>query len=86
MRSSPLSATMNCCCAPLRRSGGLCMRYLKIVRKDDRLLGIFGINAAFDPGVMWELILRRIDLGPVRERFLRAPQETARALMSRTWR
>lgn len=62
------------------------MRYRKIVLKDDQLLGIFGINAAFDPGVMWELILRRIDLGPVRERFLRAPQETARALMSRTWR
>ena len=38
-------------------------RYLKIVLKDNRLLGIFGINAAFDPGVMWELILRRIDLG-----------------------
>ena len=26
-------------------------------------LGIFGIGVAFDPGVMWELILRRIDLG-----------------------
>ena len=62
------------------------MTYLKIVLKNDRLLGIFGINAAFDPGVMWELILRRIDLGPVRERFVRAPQATARALMSRTWR
>jgi phenylglyoxylate dehydrogenase epsilon subunit len=62
------------------------MRYLKIVLKDDRLLGIFGINAAFDPGVMWELILRRVDLAPVRERFLRAPQDTARVLMSRTWR
>jgi phenylglyoxylate dehydrogenase epsilon subunit len=62
------------------------MRYLKIVLKDDRLLGVFGINAAFDPGVMWELILRRTDLGPVRERFLRAPQDAARVLMSRTWR
>jgi phenylglyoxylate dehydrogenase epsilon subunit len=61
-------------------------RYLKIVLKDDRLLGIFGINAAFDAGVMWELILRRIDLRPVRERFLAAPQDTARVLMSRTWR
>jgi phenylglyoxylate dehydrogenase epsilon subunit len=61
-------------------------RYLKIVLQDDRLLGIFGINAAFDPGVMWELILRRIDLGPVRDRFLAAPQDTARVLMSRTWR
>lgn len=61
-------------------------RYLKIVLADNRLLGIFGIGVAFDPGVMWELILRRIDLAPVRERFLAAPQDAARVLMSRTWR
>ena len=61
-------------------------RYLKIVLADNRLLGIFGIGVPFDPGVMWELILRRSDLGPVRERFLRSPQDAARVLMSRTWR
>jgi phenylglyoxylate dehydrogenase epsilon subunit len=61
-------------------------RYLKIVLADNRLLGIFGIGVAFDPGVMWELILRRIDLSQVRERFLRSPQDAARVLMSRTWR
>ncbi len=36
--------------------------YLKIVMQDNRLTGIFGINVPFDPGVMWEIILRRIDL------------------------
>ncbi len=61
-------------------------RYLKIVMKDNRLTGIFGINVPFDPGVMWEIILRRIDLGPVREAFIAEPQKTARAIMSRTWR
>jgi phenylglyoxylate dehydrogenase epsilon subunit len=61
-------------------------RYLKIVLADNRLVGIFGIGVAFDPGVMWELILRRIDLAPVRERFLREPRDAARVLMSRTWR
>lgn len=61
-------------------------RYLKIVMQDNRLTGIFGINVAFDPGVMWELILRRIDLSQVREKFLADPQRTARLLMSRTWR
>jgi phenylglyoxylate dehydrogenase epsilon subunit len=61
-------------------------RYLKIVLDGNRLLGIFGINVAFDPGVMWELILRRIDLTRVRERFLHAPQEAARVVMSQTWR
>ncbi|HJW57803.1 MAG TPA: FAD-dependent oxidoreductase [Burkholderiaceae bacterium] len=61
-------------------------RYLKIVMKDDRLTGIFGINAAFDPGVMWQLILRRTDLAPLRDQFLADPQRTARVLMSKTWR
>jgi len=61
-------------------------RYLKIVMQDGRLTGIFGINVAFDPGVMWELILRRIELTEVREKFIADPQRTARLLMSRTWR
>ena len=61
-------------------------RYLKIVMQDNRLTGIFGINVAFDPGVMWELILRRIDLSSVCKKFLADPQRTARLLMSRTWR
>ncbi len=61
-------------------------RYLKIVLKDRRLAGIFGVNSAFDPGIMWELILRGIDLGDEKLAFLRAPQQTARALMSKNWR
>jgi len=61
-------------------------RYLKIILHEGRLHGIFGINEPFDAGVMWELILRRVDLGPVREQFLEQPQDTARALMSRLWR
>ena len=61
-------------------------RYLKIVLKDRRLAGIFGVNAAFDPGIMWELILRAIDLGEEKLACLRSPQDTARALMSKNWR
>jgi phenylglyoxylate dehydrogenase epsilon subunit len=61
-------------------------RYLKIILEGNRLHGIFGVNEMFDAGVMWELILRRVDLGPVRERFLTHPNEAARAVMSRTWR
>jgi phenylglyoxylate dehydrogenase epsilon subunit len=61
-------------------------RYLKIVLHQDRLHGIFGINVPFDAGVMWELIVRRVELGPLRARFLEQPQETARTLMSRLWR
>jgi len=61
-------------------------RYLKIVMQDNRLTGIFGINVPFDPGVMWEIILRRIDLSSVRAAFIAEPQKTARTIMSRTWR
>lgn len=61
-------------------------RYRKIVLRDDRLVGIFSIDAPFDAGVMVELVLRRIDLGPVKEAFLANPRETARMLMSQTWR
>ena len=61
-------------------------RYLKIMMKDGRLTGIFGINVAFDPGVMWELILRRVDLASVRDEFLADPQRIGRVLMSKTWR
>lgn len=61
-------------------------RDLKIVTREGRLAGIFGIDWPFDGGVMWELILRRVDLGPVFDRFLADPRETSRALMSRLWR
>jgi phenylglyoxylate dehydrogenase epsilon subunit len=60
--------------------------YLKIVLRDDRLAGIFGINVAFDAGIMWELIRRRLDLGSLKKTFCAAPQDAARILMSRTWR
>jgi len=61
-------------------------QYLKIVMRDNRLTGIFGINRPFDPGIMWQLILRRTDLGAVRDQFIANPRETARQLMSQLWR
>lgn len=61
-------------------------RYLKIVLRNGRLAGIFGINVEFDAGIMWELILREIDLAAVKRRFLDDPQATARSLMSKHWR
>jgi len=61
-------------------------RYLKIVLREDRLAGIFSINVAFDAGIMWELILRRVDLAPIKQRFLDDPRAAARVLMSRSWR
>jgi len=61
-------------------------RYLKAIFKDGRLTGIFGINEYFDGGIMWQLILRRIDLTELRDRFVANPLAVGREIMSRTWR
>ncbi len=62
-------------------------RYLKaIFSADTRLTGIYGVNEFFDGGVMCQLILRRIDLTAVKERFLAAPMKVGREIMSSTWR
>ncbi|BAL25198.1 NADH-dependent phenylglyoxylate dehydrogenase subunit epsilon [Azoarcus sp. KH32C] len=61
-------------------------RYLKVIFNDGRLHGIFSINQFFDAGVMCQLILRRIDLTPVRERFIDTPLAVGREIMSQTWR
>ncbi|MDK9705136.1 MAG: FAD-dependent oxidoreductase [Sulfuritalea sp.] len=61
-------------------------RYLKAIFKDGCLLGIYGVNEFFDGGVMCQLILRRVDLSAVKERFLANPLATGRELMSKLWR
>ncbi len=60
--------------------------FQKIILKGDRLQGISAINAPLDPGIMWQLILRRIDLSAVKTEFVAQPLETGRRLMSETWR
>jgi len=61
-------------------------RYRRIVLRDDRLVGISAIGEPVDAGIMWQLILRRVDLAPVKQAFLAKPLETGRALMSKLWR
>ncbi|KAF0163459.1 MAG: padH [Rhodocyclaceae bacterium] len=61
-------------------------RYLKAIFKDGCLLGIYGVNEFFDAGVMCQLILRRIDLSAVKQRFLAEPMKVGREIMSKTWR
>lgn len=60
--------------------------YCRIVLKENRLIGLAAIDRVMDAGILWRLIQRRVDLAPVRDRFLSHPLETARALMSRGWR
>jgi phenylglyoxylate dehydrogenase epsilon subunit len=60
--------------------------YLKIVIKDDRLVGAASVNLALDPGILWQLILRRTDLSAVKAEFLADPKSVSRRLMSQLWR
>jgi phenylglyoxylate dehydrogenase epsilon subunit len=58
----------------------------KIVMEEGKLLGISGVNMELDAGIMWQLILRRVDLGAVKNEFIARPQDTGRFLMSSIWR
>jgi len=68
------------------RFDGTSGRYLKAIFKDGCLLGIYGVNEFFDGGVMCQLILRRVDLSAVKERFVANPLAVGRELMSKLWR
>jgi phenylglyoxylate dehydrogenase epsilon subunit len=61
-------------------------RYQKLVFEDDRLIGVSAINAELDPGVLRELIQRRVDLGAAKAAFTRDPLNIGRILMTRLWR
>ena len=61
-------------------------KYRRIVMREGRLVGISSIDDFVDPGVMWQLILRRTDLSPCKADFLAHPQATGRRLMSQLWR
>ena len=61
-------------------------RYQKLVFKNNRLVGVSAINAKLDPGILRELIQRKVDLAEVKERFASAPLETGRLLMTKLWR
>lgn len=61
-------------------------RYLKVILNEGCLLGIYGVNEFFDGGVMYQLIVRRIDLTSYKERFFADPLTVGREIMSKTWR
>jgi phenylglyoxylate dehydrogenase epsilon subunit len=62
------------------------VRYQKLLFQGNRLVGASGINSDLDPGIMCQLIRRRVDLGEVKKKFADAPLETGRILMSKIWR
>ena len=62
------------------------MQYQKLVLQEDRLIGASGINSALDPGILLQLIRRRIDLQNVKQVFADDPLGAGRVLMTKIWR
>ena len=62
------------------------LQYQKLIFKERRLVGASGINTNMDPGIMLQLIGRKVDLEEVKAQFVASPVDTARILMSRLWR
>jgi phenylglyoxylate dehydrogenase epsilon subunit len=71
--------------AEIVRRGGAA-NDLKIVIKDNCLIGISAIGDALDAGIMWQMILRKVDLAPIKDAFLADPLTIGRSVMSKIWR
>jgi phenylglyoxylate dehydrogenase epsilon subunit len=61
-------------------------QYLKLVFRGDRLVGAIGINSDLDPGVMHQLIRRKVYLGEAKAKLCANPVETSRVMMTTGWR
>ena len=66
-----------------RRENG---SYLAVALADGCLAGIAAIDRPLDAGVMWQMILRKIELGPRLDEFLADPLSAGRRILSETWR
>lgn len=62
------------------------LQYQKLIFKQGRLVGASGINTNMDPGIMLQLIGRKVDLKEVKAQFVASPVDNGRILMSRLWR
>lgn len=60
--------------------------YQKLVFEGNRLVGALGINVTMDPGVLMNLIRRKVDLGARKEEFAVKPLDMSRRVMWEAWR
>jgi len=61
-------------------------KYLKFVFDGDVLIGVMAIDSVLDPGVLLQMIRRRVSLDGDKKEFLKNPLETGRKLMCLNWR
>jgi phenylglyoxylate dehydrogenase epsilon subunit len=64
---------------------GSCV-YQKLVFEGNYLVGAIGINVTLDPGVLMNLIRRRVDLGARKSEFAVKPLDMSRRVMWESWR
>ena len=64
---------------------GSCV-YQKLVFEGNYLVGAIGINVTMDPGVLMNLIRRRVDLGARKSEFAVKPLDMSRRVMWESWR
>ncbi len=55
--------------------------FCKLIFRNSVLTGVSAINMRLDPGILKELVLRKIDLSEKKERFIDAPLEIGRQVM-----
>jgi hypothetical protein len=65
---------------PLKR------QYHKFVFDGDTLGGIMAIDSILDPGILLQLIRRRVPMTGNKKEFLKKPLEMGRRLMCQNWR
>jgi phenylglyoxylate dehydrogenase epsilon subunit len=61
-------------------------KYLKFVFDRDVLIGVMAINSVLDPGILLQMIRRRISLNGEKKEFLKKPLEMGRKRMCINWR
>jgi phenylglyoxylate dehydrogenase epsilon subunit len=61
-------------------------RYLKFVFDGNILAGVMGIDSDLDPGILLQMIRRKIPLDGNKKEFLEKPLEMGRKLMCQQWR
>ena len=61
-------------------------KYLRFVFDGDTLAGVMAINTVLDPGILLQMIRRRISFNGNKKEFLKRPLEMGRKLMCLNWR
>ena len=61
-------------------------KYLRFVFDGDMLTGVMAINTVLDPGILLQMIRRRISFNGNKKEFLKRPLEMGRKLMCLNWR